>query len=121
MPAGPLRERITNILNYDLAFLNGEKNNKSFEKTLKRLNPNLKIFRAIYTPRNLESFKFKNNFLVFSGIGNPLEFQQTLKKYNFKIKKIMTFPDHYNIYIRIFIFIMVRKSHYFFYLKIIFL
>jgi len=95
LPAGPLRERIANILNYDLAFLNGEKNNKSFEKTLKRLNPNLKIFRAKYTPRNLESFKFKNNFLVFSGIGNPLEFQQTLKKYNFKIKKIMTFPDHY--------------------------
>ena len=95
LPAGPLRERITNILNYDLAFLNGEKNNKTFEKTLKRLNPNLKIFRAKYTPRNLESFKFKNNFLVFSGIGNPLEFQQTLKKYNFKIKKIMTFPDHY--------------------------
>ena len=95
LPAGPLRERITNILNYDLAFLNGEKNNKSFEKTLKRLNPNLKIFRAKYTPRNLESFKFKNNFLVFSGIGNPLEFQQTLKKYNFKIKKIMTFPDQY--------------------------
>ena len=90
LPAGPLRERITNILNYDLAFLNGEKNNKSFEKTLKRLNPNLKIFRAKYTPRNLESFKFKNNFLVFSGIGNPLEFQQTLRKYNFKIKKIMT-------------------------------
>ena len=95
LPAGPLRERITNILNYDLAFLNGEKDNKTFEKTLKRLNPNLKIFRAKYTPRNLESFKFKNNFLVFSGIGNPLEFQQTLKKYNFKIKKIMTFPDHY--------------------------
>ena len=95
LPAGPLRERISNILNYDLAFLNGEKNNKSFEKTLKRLNPNLKIFRAKYTPRNIKSFKFKNNFIVFSGIGNPLEFQQTLKKYNFKIKKIMTFPDHY--------------------------
>ena len=83
LPAGPLRERITNILNYDLAFLNGEKNNKSFEKTLKRLNPNLKIFRAKYTARNLRSFKFKNNFLVFSGIGNPLEFIQTLKKYIF--------------------------------------
>ena len=53
LPAGPLRERITNILNYDLAFLNGEKNNKSFEKTLMRLNPNLKIFRAKYTPRNV--------------------------------------------------------------------
>ncbi len=95
LPAGPLRERITNILNYDLAFLNGEKKNKNFEKTLKRLNPNLKIFRAKYSPKNLKSFKFKNDFLVFSGIGNPLEFQQTLRKYKFKIKKIMTFPDHY--------------------------
>ena len=87
LPAGPLRERITNILNYDLVFLNGEKNNKSFEKNLKRLNPNLKIFRAKYSPKNLKSFKFKNDFLVFSGIGNPLEFQQTLRKYKFKIKK----------------------------------
>ena len=95
LPAGPLRERIKNILNYDLAFLNGEKNNKSFEKTLKILNPSLKIFKAKYSPKNLKSFKLKNNFLTFSGIGNPLEFQQTLKKYNFKIKKIMTFPDHY--------------------------
>ena len=32
---------------------------------------------------------------MFSGIGNPLEFQKTLKKYNFKINKIITFPDHY--------------------------
>ena len=24
-----------------------------------------------------------------------MEFQQTLKKYNFKTKKIITFPDHY--------------------------
>ncbi len=95
LPAGPLRERVTNILDYDIAFLNGEKNNKKFEKFLKRLNPNLKVFRAKYSPKNLRSFKFKNNFLVFSGIGNPLEFQQTLKKYKFNIKKIITFPDHY--------------------------
>ena len=95
IPAGPLRERISNILDYNIAFLNGEKNNKKFEKKLKQLNPNLKIFRAKYTPKNLKSFRLKNNFLMFSGIGNTLEFQKTLKKYNFKIKKIMTFPDHY--------------------------
>ena len=96
IPAGPLRERLTNIINYDIALLNGERKNKKFEKTLKHLNPNLKIFRAKYYPKNLKSFKFKSNFLMFSGIGNPLEFQQTLKKYNFKIKKVITFPDHYN-------------------------
>ena len=95
LPAGPLRERISNIVQYDVVFLNGERNCKRFEKKLKKLNPNLKIFRAKYSPKNLKSFKFKSNFLMFSGIGNPLEFRQTLKKYNFKIKKIMTFPDHY--------------------------
>ncbi len=95
LPAGPLREKIANIIDYDVAFLNGGKNNKSFEKNLMKLNPNLKIFRAKYLPKNLRSFKLKSNFLMFSGIGNPLEFQQTLKKYNFKIKRIITFPDHY--------------------------
>ncbi len=95
IPAGPLRERIKNILNYDIAFLNGERKNKKFEKNLKYLNPNLKIFRAKYSPKNLKSFKLNNNFLMFSGIGNPLEFQKTLKKYKFNIKKIITFPDHY--------------------------
>ncbi len=95
LPAGPLRERISNIIHYDVVFLNGERNSKRFEKKLKRLNPNLKIFRATYNPKNLKSFNFKSNFLMFSGIGNPFEFQQTLKKYNFKIKKIITFPDHY--------------------------
>ena len=95
IPAGPLRERITKILDYDIAFLNGEKSNKKFEKTLKKLNPDIKVFKAKYRPKNLKTFKFQNNFLVFSGIGNPLEFQQTLKKYNFKIKKMIIFPDHY--------------------------
>tara|TARA_B100000989_G_scaffold299015_1_gene291954 strand:- start:4915 stop:5838 length:924 start_codon:yes stop_codon:yes gene_type:complete len=95
IPAGPLRERISNISNYDIAFLNGEKTNNKFEKRLKQLNPNLKIFRAKYVPKNLKSLKFRDNFLIFSGIGNPAEFKKTLNKYNFNIKKVLTFPDHY--------------------------
>ncbi len=96
IPAGPLRERISKIMDYDIAFLNGEKKNKNFEKYLRKLNPNLKIFRAKYTSKNIKDFKLKDNFLMFSGIGNPLEFEKTLKKYNFKIKKKITFPDHYS-------------------------
>ena len=96
IPAGPLRERVSKIMDYDIAFLNGEKKNKKFEKYLKKLNPNLKIFRAKYTSKNIKDFKLKDNFLMFSGIGNPLEFEKTLKKYNFKIKKKITFPDHYS-------------------------
>ncbi len=96
IPAGPLRERISKIMDYDIAFLNGEKKNTNFEKYLRKLNPNLKIFRAKYTQKNIKDFKLKDNFLMFSGIGNPIEFEKTLKKYNFKIKKKITFPDHHS-------------------------
>ncbi len=96
IPAGPLRETMSNISNYDVAFLNGENKNKKFEIYLKKLNPDLKIFNAKYYPRNLRSFKLNKNFLMFSGIGNSLEFEKTLKKYKFKIKKTISFPDHYN-------------------------
>ena len=95
LPAGPLRERISNILNYDVAFLNGEKNSEEFKKFLKKINPNLKIFKARYIPTNIKSFKLNNDYLIFSGIGNPDEFKKTLKKYKFKIKKAITYPDHY--------------------------
>ena len=95
LPAGPLRERISNILNYDIAFLNGEKNSEEFKKFLKKINPNLKIFKARYIPTNIKAFKLNNEYLIFSGIGNPDEFKKTLKKYKFKIKKAITYPDHY--------------------------
>ena len=29
-------------------------------------------------------------------MGNPEEFERTLKKYKFNIKKNIVFPDHYN-------------------------
>ena len=96
LPAGPLRERMKSILNYDVAFLNGEKENKNFQKYLKTLNPNILIFRAKYKPKNLNSFKLHKNYLVFSGLGSHQEFEETLKKCNFKIREIIRFPDHYN-------------------------
>ncbi len=95
LPAGPLRERISNILNYDVAFLNGEKNSEEFKKFLKKINPNLKIFKARYIPTNIKAFKLNNEYLIFSGIGNPNEFKKTLKKHKFNIKKVITYPDHY--------------------------
>ena len=96
LPAGPLRERVSNISNYDVAFLNGEKNSEEFKKFLKKINPNLKIFKARYIPTNIKAFKLNNEYLIFSGIGNPDEFKKTLKKYKFKIKKAITYPDHYS-------------------------
>ena len=35
-------------------------------------------------------------YLYFCGIGNPEEFEYTLKKYKFNIVKKLIFPDHYN-------------------------
>ena len=87
---------ISKILDYNIAFLNGEKNNTNFEKYLRKLNPALRIFRAKYTPKNIKDFKLNDNFLMFSGIGNPIEFEKPLKKFRFKIKKKIIFPDHYN-------------------------
>ncbi len=37
----------------------------------------------------------KQNFLTFSGIGNPDSFKNTLKKYGIKFKMNIIFPDHY--------------------------
>ena len=39
----------------------------------------------------------KKNFLFFCGIGNPHEFEYTLKKLKFKIKEKFIFPDHFSI------------------------
>ena len=35
----------------------------------------------------IKNFNLKKNFLIFSGIGNPEEFERTLIKYKFKIKQ----------------------------------
>ena len=32
---------------------------------------------------------------MFTGIGNPHEFEQTLNKYKFNVKKKFIYPDHY--------------------------
>ena len=96
LPAGPLRENISTIKNYDAVFLNGEKKNKKLFLLLKKIKNNLKIFEGKYVPLNLKKFNRKKEFLIFSGLGNPEEFERTLKKNNFKIKEKFIFPDHYN-------------------------
>tara|TARA_B100000795_G_scaffold269813_1_gene260520 strand:+ start:3191 stop:4114 length:924 start_codon:yes stop_codon:yes gene_type:complete len=95
LPAGPLRESMNEIKNYDFAFLNGEKKNKKLYSKLKSINKKINIFEGKYTPINLSSFDLSKNYLMFCGIGNPEEFENTLKKYKFKIKEKLIFPDHY--------------------------
>ena len=97
LPAGPLRENLNELKNYDLIFLNGEKKNYKLLSKLKSINKNLKIFQGNYKPLNLNNFDLKKKYLMFCGIGNPHEFEKTLIKYNFKIKKKIFYPDHYKL------------------------
>ena len=97
LPAGPLREDINILKNYDLVFLNGEKKNKKLLAKLKSINKNLKIFEGKYKPLNLKKLNLRKKYLMFCGIGNPYEFEQTLIKYKFKINKKIIFPDHYKL------------------------
>ncbi len=97
IPAGPLRESINEIKNYDLVFINGEKKNNKLFLKLKLIDKKLKIFVGKYKPLNLKNFNLKKKYLMFCGIGNPKEFEQTLIKYKFNIYKKIIFPDHYKL------------------------
>ena len=97
LPAGPLRENLNEVKNYDLIFLNGEKKNDKLLSKLKSINKNLKIFQGKYKPLNLKNFDLKKKYLMFCGIGNPHEFKQTLIKYKFKVSKKIIYPDHYKL------------------------
>tara|TARA_Y100000590_G_scaffold443119_1_gene572152 strand:+ start:7166 stop:8089 length:924 start_codon:yes stop_codon:yes gene_type:complete len=95
LPSGPLRENISEIKNYDAIFLNGERKNLKLSLLFKNINKDLRIFEAQYVPINIKNFNRKRNFLIFSGIGNPEEFERTLKKNKFKIREKLIYPDHY--------------------------
>lgn len=97
IPAGPLREKINSILKYDMAFINGnEVDNSKLKLLLKSYNANIEIFETNYKAINIKEFNINDEYMVFSGIGNPESFRQTLINNNIKITKEIIFPDHYN-------------------------
>ena len=97
IPAGPLRERLNSIKNYDVVLINGDHNkeSKNFINKIIKINPSIKIFRGKYVPRNYSKLK-KKKFILFSGIGNPHTFSDTLKSLKIKFYGYEKFPDHYN-------------------------
>ena len=97
LPAGPLRERLSNIKYYDVAIINGDlnKESKNFINKIKRINPKIKIFTGKYVPKNYFKLKRKK-FIIFSGIGNPHTFSDTLKNLKIKFNIYEKFPDHYD-------------------------
>ncbi len=96
IPAGPLREKLSSIRKYDAVFLKGQSDNfKKFQQLLKNYNPNIQIFKTYYKPTNLEKFDKRENYLLFSGIGNPNSFKKILLENNFNIVDDIIFPDHF--------------------------
>jgi len=96
LPSGPLRENINNLKKHDAVFLNGNGEDVvKIENIIKDINPDLEIFKAEYAPSNIEKIDRNQNYLAFSGIGNPDSFLRTLNKNKFSIVKTLSFPDHY--------------------------
>ena len=86
IPAGPLREKINSLKNFDIVFLNGPNiNNESIKKKIFEVNKDIKVFESHYKPINLNEIDISQNYVVFSGIGNPENFKFTLKQNNLKI------------------------------------
>ena len=96
IPAGPLRENISNLKNYKHVFLNGNLENlDDIKKYLNKINPNLNLHVGKYVPLDIKKFNKDINYLVFSGIGNHESFISMLKEYKLNIIKDIEFPDHY--------------------------
>ena len=96
IPSGPLREKVDSLKKYDIVFLKGENlNEENMVNLIKNQNPEIKVFQTYYEAVNLNKFNVKNDYLIFSGIGNPNNFRNTLIKNNFNIVDEIIFPDHY--------------------------
>ncbi len=97
IPAGPLRENLNKLKEYQHVVLNGNIENIDYiEKKILNINPKLNIHIGEYIPLNLNEFNKQDNYLVFSGIGNHQTFISMIKKYGFKIIEDIEYPDHYN-------------------------
>ena len=97
LPAGPLREKLSSLKNYDIVFFIGNDENVSrHEEELKNINPNIDIFDAKYEPKNLEDFDKNKNYFAFSGIGNHETFLDTLRLAKLNIIENKEFPDHFD-------------------------
>ena len=97
VPAGPLRENINNLKNYNHIFLNGNLQNIDNLKTeIIKINSNINIHLGKYEPINLNEFEKNEKYFIFSGIGNHQTFVSMIKKNGLNVLKDIEFPDHYS-------------------------
>ena len=97
IPSGPLREKLTSLKKYDAIFLKNQNSNiNEIEEIIKQYNSSIKIFQTNYYPKNISHFDLNKKYLIFSGIGNPKNFKNTLIENKFNIVGEINFPDHYD-------------------------
>jgi len=96
MPAGPLREKIESISKYNAIFLNGnERDNSNIKSLISKYNKDIPVFESTYKVINIDQFDTNAKYIIFSGIGNPESFKETVANNRLKIVKEIIFPDHY--------------------------
>ena len=96
IPAGPLREKLESISKYNAVFLNGnERDNSNIKSLINKFNKDIPIFESTYKPINIDQFDTNAKYLIFSGIGNPDSFKETVINNRLKVVKEIIFPDHY--------------------------
>ena len=96
IPAGPLREDLLSIKRFDAVFIKKiKKKNQKIINDIKKINPRIKIFNTQFKIKNKKNLNLSKIYLVFSGIGNSDGFYKFLKNENFKISKLLKYPDHY--------------------------
>ena len=96
IPAGPLREKISSLKKYDAVILNGKSENlDNIKKQILNINSNIKIISSFYKILNIKEYNLKSKYLIFSGIGNPLDFKNILIENKFEIEDELIFPDHF--------------------------
>ncbi len=96
IPAGPLREKLSSLKKYDGVFLKNIDDKSSYIiNSIAAINSKIKIFITNYKINNLSQFDKNDNFLIFSGIGNPENFKELLTNNNFNVIKEIIFPDHF--------------------------
>ncbi|WP_440653049.1 tetraacyldisaccharide 4'-kinase [Candidatus Pelagibacter sp. HIMB1542] len=96
IPAGPLRENISNLKRYKNIFINGNlENTEKIQAEIKTINPQINIHLGKYIPLNLNEFNLNDKYIVFSGIGNHSTFISMLNLNGLKIIKDFEYPDHY--------------------------
>ena len=96
IPSGPLREKLSSLERFDAIFLkNINRPNYKIIDIIKKINPKIKVFNSNYKIKILKKFNLSKKYIIFSGIGNPDNFDKLLKKNKFKIIQHFKFPDHH--------------------------